>query len=151
MTGDRLRGFGEKSDAAQVERGVEDIAAAGDDGAAKIWVDEELLRDLPTGPLACRLGAVARRRVDVGAWFLVQGMQVEALGEGVSDFVGVGGEVSRVDQQNAARIGADATHKAIGELGLDDMAQDAIPAWSVKSRSSAGGLQIERGLEIVRG
>ena len=52
VMGARLRGDGEEGDGAHVERGVEDVAAVGDERAAEVGIDEDILRDLPTGPLA---------------------------------------------------------------------------------------------------
>jgi hypothetical protein len=43
---------GEEGDGAQVQRGVEDVAPVGNERAAEVGIDEELLRNLPTGPLA---------------------------------------------------------------------------------------------------
>ena len=53
---------------------------------------------------------------------------VETLGEGEAGLVGVGGDVSGVDEENVGGLGTDAGDVAPGEFGLDDVAHDAVPA-----------------------
>ena len=63
-----------------------------------------------------------------GAGLRLGGAQVKALGEREADFVGVGGDVGGVDQKHIARLRADAAHEAVGQFGLDDVAQLPVPA-----------------------
>ena len=74
--GRKVARHGEKGDAAQVESRVEDIAAIGNERAAEVGVDEELLRNLPTGPFARRGGA----DVEVGSRLESQSRLLGACG-----------------------------------------------------------------------
>ena len=107
MLGEQRRcaaGLGEEGDAGEVEGGVEDVAAAVDDGPAEDLVEEMLLCELPAEPLALGLGGdgwsagigVAR----VGADGLVR-----SLGGGVGDAVGVeGGGLRRLREFRVRQV-----------------------------------------------
>ena len=81
-----------------------------------------------------------------GCW--LQRAQVEALREREADFVGVGGDVGGVDEQHVAGLGADAADELIGELGLDDMAQLAVPACEGEVALEGRRPEVDRGLNI---
>ena len=140
----------EESYAGQVQGGVEDVAAVGDERAAEIGIDEELLRNLPTGPLAGLRRAAFRRNFAVHGrarpWGC--GAQVKALREGEADFVGIGGDVGGVDEEHIAGLGADAAHKAVGQFRFDDVAQFAVPAREGKVALEGRRANVDGGLDI---
>ena len=57
---------------------------------------------------------------------------VEPLREREAGFVHVGGDVGGIEKEHVAGLRADSADIAIGQLGLDDMAQLAMPEWKLE-------------------
>src|SRR5579863_4502675 len=147
--GSEVAGLGKEGDRAGIQGGVENIAPAGDEGSAEIGIEEILLRDLPTGPFTRmgsawlrRTGGIARRQV------CACGAEVETLGDGVADLIGVGGDIAGVDGKNVAGAGADAAHKMIGEFRLDDVTHYPVPVAQGEIPFEGRGTDIEGGLAV---
>src|SRR5580658_3115164 len=124
---------GKECHTTQVQRRVEDIAPVGNHSSAEGLVDEILLGNLPTGPLARLCGALAGWLHFLGsASLLYSWAQVKALCDRVAHLVGIGCNVRGVDQQNILRLCADASDISIGHFRLDHMAQLTVPARQFK-------------------
>ena len=65
--------------------------------------------------------ALAVCLVDFAAGLGIELTGIEALGEGVADFVGVGGDIGWVNEGDVAGLLANATHEPVSQFRLEDV------------------------------
>ena len=140
---------GQKGHRAQIQRGIEDIAPAGDQRPPKLGSIKsfcaicQLAHSRACGRAARRAAVRRRRRA-----CCIGGPQIEALRQREAGLVGVGGDVGGIEQQHVARLRADAAHVAVVELRLDHVAQFAMPAGQREIPLERRRPEIHGGFEI---
>ena len=145
----------------QVQRGIEDVAPAGNEGSAEVGIDEVLLGDLPSGPLARGAGTdagvcgllggirIAGFLLACAARLRVRWPQIEPLRQREAGLIDIAGDVRGIEQKHVAGLRPDAADEAVVQLRLDDVAELAMPEGQSEIALERGRTKIEGSFEIL--